>query len=684
MYLPEVLGYCRDRDPFDGLSLGETRTGTSRWGSPHGVVGFGVYHRMSIGAAIGNPGARMAFLSGPGTDEHFRLAEFQRYEVRLDQTDPALVDLARLAASLTASPIAGVSLVDSNHVWIKGAVGIDGHCLEREGSFCGAAVESNLPLFSVPDAARHPVFASNPLVVSAPNIRSYAAAVLIGQSGYALGTLWVMHHEPRSLTAAERENLIMLSAHVVRLLELRHRHAVTGLPTRQAFVANLQCALDQQRLGSQVCRVADCRRLRPDGSCSSEDSQRATAVGCVRLRNLPLINSVHTRDAGLAVLRALSLRLLGWLGEGNTLGHFEDDNFTFALFDSPLAVRRRLDALPGILAAPVPFGPTVIRPDITIGVVDPNKTPISASALVDRVAVPALHGEHRYPSFPGGHGGTDANRVWSEVQRTLPQDLSTGRIRPHYQPQVDVLTGTLWGFEALARLDHATLGEVAAGDLLSVATDENLLFELDLTMLEAVCADLAGWLAAGLALVPVSANLARSSLRRPGAAHEILSCLSRHGVPPELLKIEITEGGPAAPLSHLSAAVEELHEARLTVVLDDFGTGLSNLEMLGRVPITVLKADRFYVHGASTSPHIEGLLRFVHNIAALFGLGVICEGIEEEADLQVAVELGCRYFQGWYFGAAVPAERATAMLQWAATPRGHLMPRELAQALQSC
>lgn len=593
-----------------------------------------------------------------------RLAELARYDLVMDREEEAFSDLARLAARIFNVPLAGVSLVDSSHVWIKGRHGVDISCLNREGAFCSFAVESNQEVFKVPDTHKDGRFLVNSLVTLQPHVRSYHAAVLVGQRGYALGTLWVMDTKPRRLQAGEADILMAIGSQAMRLLELQYRFEKSGLPARSAFVSNLQCALTQSAGGSQACRVADCSRLTPSGACLSARQRKAARVGYVQLRNLPLIHSLYGDAVGRQVVQAVAERVQHWKSPGDMLCQVNDESFAFALFQGARRDDERLLDLERLLSRPVQLGDESIGVTCSIGLAESGTGPSIASALLDRAAAASSLSQ---PASRAAIRVFDDEQLQqarqrARIERCVGECIARRQVQPGYQPQVDVVTGRVIGFEALCRLHHDVEGLMTPSRFLEAALATGQIRMIDMLMLERVCRDVAAWRERGLPVLPVSINLSRESLLHESTIESIATMLEELQIPPSLINVEITESGLEESAAEVQQRARELKRIGLRVELDDFGTGLSNLDTLRELEFDCLKADRQYVHGVSVNMHTAALLHLIRNVADLFGVTLICEGVEDESDLRWAIKQGLRYFQGWYFAADMPADAVAQLL----------------------
>jgi GAF domain-containing protein len=155
-------------------------------------------------------------------NEKTRLKVLWQYEVLDTVPEELFDDLTELAARICEAPIALISLVDEKRQWFKSKVGLTVNETSRDVSFCSHAIQQT-GLFIVPDAAKDPRFANNPLVTSDPKIRFYAGAPLITPDGYSLGTLCIIDKVPRDLRPDQQQALTILARHVVSQLELRRR-----------------------------------------------------------------------------------------------------------------------------------------------------------------------------------------------------------------------------------------------------------------------------------------------------------------------------------------------------------------------------------------------------------------------------------------------------------------------------
>lgn len=195
--------------------------------------------------------------AGLPEQEHARLQALERYNILDTGAEQAYDDITRLAALITKTPIALMSLVDEHRQWFKSRVGIEATQTPREIAFCAHAICNPEHALIVPDATLDGRFADNPLVTSTPHIRFYAGEPLVTSDNHALGTLCVMDNTPRELTSEQRDALAALSRLVVAQLELRrHASQLHALSERQAHTLE-QLKIYQQQLEEANARLEE-------------------------------------------------------------------------------------------------------------------------------------------------------------------------------------------------------------------------------------------------------------------------------------------------------------------------------------------------------------------------------------------------------------------------------------------
>ena len=562
-------------------------------------------------------------------------------EVLTESPDPKLDYITRLAVQASGAEIGGISLMFKSRIWLPSHIGIQGSFLPREGSFCDRALDVGGDWFEVPDASLDPRFAANPLVAEPPRCRHYAAVPLRGESEHLLGNLWVMSASARTLDVAQAAQLRLLGRIAADLLELRYCDPVTGMFNRAVFLHHLQRLL-------------------------LEEEGALVTVGMVDLIGFRQVNDLFRRETGDRILRLMGKRIEDW-ADGALLGHLGADQFAFALLVPPEEIDAHLARLCAAIDQPFEVEPGCMHTlHARIGI-RRQALPCeeSADGLLDAadIAVSSIRQQQGASAVHEYDAALMARaRLRYELREAMRGAARFGRLEVHYQPQVDVAHGRLIGLEALVRWRHPAYGLVGPGMFVPQAESSGRIFELDMHVLDLVCRDLMAWRARGLATPPVALNFSRASLMHTQVFARLAEILEATGVPGELLEFEVTESQLLDSPTLLHQRISALRALGVRVAVDDIGTGYSNLDALTSFPFDRLKADRRFVHGVASDARTAGVFALIQGIAAVFDAELLCEGLEDEADLSWLAERGVHCVQGWYFSRAQPVQAIERIL----------------------
>jgi EAL domain-containing protein (putative c-di-GMP-specific phosphodiesterase class I) len=245
------------------------------------------------------------------------------------------------------------------------------------------------------------------------------------------------------------------------------------------------------------------------------------------------------------------------------------------------------------------------------------------------------------------------------LESALKLALEEHQISIVYQPTVDLRTGVLEGVEALARWNHPELGSVASEAFMSVAEDSGLIVPIGMWVLNEACKQAAAWRTGGRA-VTVGVNLSARQLNRSGLADLVETMLGEHGLPPQALRLEITE---SVLVEAGVATVDELRKLEalgVSLGIDDFGTGYSSMTYLKRFPVDFIKIDRSFVSGLGRDAEDTAIVQATLALGHALNLSVIAEGIETPDQARWLVSMGCDLAQGYLYGKPQPAATAVA------------------------
>jgi diguanylate cyclase (GGDEF)-like protein len=434
--------------------------------------------------------------------------------------------------------------------------------------------------------------------------------------------------------------------------ELQHiafHDPLTGLPNRAAF---------QEKLDAAITRC-------PDGAC-------AVGVLFIDLDNFKLINDSFGHAAGDELLCAIAGRLQGATRAHDVVARQGGDEFLVLLgdivttgeTDDPEYARKAAEVVAKkvrrTLRAPFVVSDVEIFVSASIGVsLFPDDAGDSETLL--KHADTAM--------YRAKDAGRDCHALYAmDKDDALAQLSMAGRLRTaiehddglvlHYQPLVELRTGTIVGAEALIRWQD---GErlVPPADFLPLAERTGLMGPLSDWVIGEACRQAKVWRDRRLDLY-VSINLP-PSFWQPTAMRHVLSTIESFGLNPDRVMIEITESAMMVDSrANMETVVEELHERGLRLAIDDFGSGHSSLSRLNQMRVSTLKIDRSFVQDLPKDPNAAVLVTSIIQLARNLGLDPLAEGIETEEQRAFFLEHGCELGQGFHFSRAVkPSELET-------------------------
>jgi diguanylate cyclase (GGDEF)-like protein len=445
--------------------------------------------------------------------------------------------------------------------------------------------------------------------------------------------------EPRCLLSVVDRTVEVQAENNLRAEMLRD--SLTGLPNRLAFTEKIEQA------GQEVSR----------------DVEHAVLV--VDLLRFSRINESMGSLAGDELLITFARRLMSALRGGDVLARTGGNEFGVLVIlrrgiaDALAAAERIQD----IMAAPFKISDLEIRVECAIGLAlmaagqDAEELFRNAQFAVKQAK------QAGKPQVYEPKQATEARRRFS-IETELRRALDREELKLFYQPLIDLKSGEVAGFEALARWEHADRGEISPNEFIPVAEESGLILQLGRWAMHRAAQTLAQWdrrIGERLPLY-VGVNLSAIQVARDDIASMVEGALKDSGLTGDRLTLELTESSIVQDPGRATRVFDALKALDATVAMDDFGTGYSSLAYLQRLPIDVLKIDRSFVSGMMIDPDSVAIVRAVLRLADALGMSTTAEGVETVELATTLAALGCASGQGFYF--AKPLEAEAALEYW--------------------
>jgi len=398
--------------------------------------------------------------------------------------------------------------------------------------------------------------------------------------------------------------------------------------------------------------------------CSAGEEGQSLIIFSLQLNRFKAVNDRHGYDVGDGVLRMIADSLEQAVQPGQLVARLAGDEFAIALAASKEQfsdVERLGERLLRSVTRPFEVDGRLVQVGAFLGIAASSPDEGQIPDFLRRADIALDRAKSARSARPVwfDEGMERALIVHSEIEQGIRHGLEHGQFVPYFEPQVDLSTGEIIGFEVLARWEHPLSGLIEPDRFIPVAEEHGLIGRLSEQVILSALTEAAGWDPS----IKISVNISPTQLTDSWLAQRIVRLLAEARFPAERLVVEITESSLFADLDLARQIVASLKNQGVKLALDDFGTGFSSLAHLRSLPFDVIKIDRSFVSTLQDDRESAAIVRAVTTLADAIGVPVTVEGIEDAATHQAVAGFGCAVGQGWYFGKPMSADQAAALLR---------------------
>ena len=406
---------------------------------------------------------------------------------------------------------------------------------------------------------------------------------------------------------------------------------------------------------------------------------REVAVLSLDLDDFKLVNDNLGHPSGDALIQAVADRLRSIVPAGDTVARLGGDEFAVLIEDGPQPAEVVANRVVEVFDKPFFLDGEEVYIHPSVGLAS---APSPADGAIDADELFKRADLAMYTAKRAGIGGVqvftfdmrqidraEVRTTWAQSGKRRPAPLANiqllGQLRRAiddreltlvYQPKISLCTGAMVGVEALVRWPHPELGLLTPNQFLPLVRQNGLMGAVTDLVLNQAVNDAAAWYEAGQCDLPVAINLFAPSLSDLTLPDRIGAALSRSGLPPAALSVEITEHLLLANIRRASTVIAQLRANGVRIAIDDFGSGYATMSYLRDLSIDELKLDRQFIAPILRSVRAAAIVRSVIDLAHALGIACVAEGVEDKATAERLLEYGCDIAQGHYFSRPIPTE----------------------------
>jgi diguanylate cyclase (GGDEF)-like protein len=478
-------------------------------------------------------------------------------------------------------------------------------------------------------------------------------------SGYVCIPIWVQQQRfgVSLLFTAEDVDLDMVVADITSLAD-----TIRPALLRKVTEERIRFAAHHDDLTQLANRLMFQDRLR-SALVSARAASRGFALLYLDLDGFKLVNDTRGHEAGDRLLVNVAERLRDSVRDSDTVARIGGDEFAIIqqFGDDPAAATSLAERLQEKIAKPfdMPGGPQLVGVSIGIALYPQHgETPDALLRNADVALYRAKKGgRNTFRFFDPQMQAVQQERLL--VEQDLREAINKQNFTLAYQPVCESESLSIVGFEALLRWNSPTRGPIQPDQFISLAEVSGLIVPLGRWAMEAACTDAATWDPG----VSLSVNLSPLQFRQRDLIEQVGEVLSRTGLAPDRLELEVTEGLLLEDSELVLRTMRGFQEQGIRITLDDFGTAYASLSYLRRFPFDGIKIDRSFVHGLGDESGSLEIVGAMLSLGERLKIAVVAEGVETQRELQILRQLGCRLVQGYISGRPSDSKQTRALLR---------------------
>ncbi len=389
----------------------------------------------------------------------------------------------------------------------------------------------------------------------------------------------------------------------------------------------------------------------------SEKPDEIFVIGVWNVDRFKIINELFGSKVGDRILQGIAQSLQKLTAVVGTCGRLEADSFAICL-PEPYLIEHMPEVL-SLLSGSEEWGLNNYPIMSHIGFYRAENDGTAVNLMCDRagMALMQIKGNYleRWCYYSESLKETILNE--QELVNDMEVAIKEHQFIIHYQPMMDAKKQTVIRAEALVRWKHPTKGMISPGLFIPLFEKNGFISRLDMYVCEEVCRFQAELKKKGVPLIPISINLSRMNFYNPRLCKEILELVNKYGISPEDLEIEITESAYKENSNDLMRAIQMFQKHGFKVLMDDFGSGYSSLNMLKDLSIDVLKIDMKFIDDLENSERATNIMFSIIRMAQALEMDTIAEGVETRSQYEMLSCMGCGCIQGYYFSKPLPEEQ---------------------------